>query len=260
MTPGIRLVLPRPAASQTGLPRFVVLSIVGHVLLSALLIIGPFWRDGPSIAEEGWVVDLVRAAPAPPPERGTVRSTPQRTPPPKEQPAATVETPPPRPREQAPVTPRPEPDPPARPAADPRPVRPQPDTTPETTAEPPPGAPGDAEGAVTAAGDDVGSVEALDVAGFRYSWYRDAVTAALYSSWRKPVLAGNADVRVVRITFEIGRDGSLRQLRVATPSGVPSLDRSALRAVGDAAPFPPLPAGWGGSALPASFVFRLYPD
>ena len=60
--------------------------------------------------------------------------------------------------------------------------------------------------------------------------------------------------------FEIARDGSVRGTRIDTSSGVPSLDRSALRAVSDASPLPPLPATWKDATLPAVFVFRLYPD
>jgi TonB family protein len=49
-------------------------------------------------------------------------------------------------------------------------------------------------------------------------------------------------------------------VRVEQTSGVPSLDRSALRAVADATPLPPLPKNWGPPVLPATFVFRLHPE
>src|SRR5579863_52471 len=46
---------------------------------------------------------------------------------------------------------------------------------------------------------------------------------------------------IVVITFDIQRDGSVRNAKVAQRSGDANLDYSALRAVTDAAPFPPLP-------------------
>ena len=91
-------------------------------------------------------------------------------------------------------------------------------------------------------------------------WYKGSVTAALFSQWRKPILEGNTEPHEVRVTFQIHRDGRVTDLRIAQSSGVPSLDRSALRAVADAAPLPPLPPNWREPTLSAGFVFRLYPE
>jgi protein TonB len=64
----------------------------------------------------------------------------------------------------------------------------------------------------------------------------------------------------VTVAFDIARDGSVLGLRIDQPSGIESLDRSALRAVRDASPLPPLPRTWSGNVLSARFVFRLYPE
>jgi protein TonB len=104
------------------------------------------------------------------------------------------------------------------------------------------------------------SIAATEVGDVRFSWYRDSVTAALYSQWRRPVLAGLLEPVEVRVTFEILRDGSVRSLRIEQASGVASFDRTALRAVSDAVPLPPLPANWDEPTLPATYVFRLFPD
>ena len=104
------------------------------------------------------------------------------------------------------------------------------------------------------------AVDGLAGGDLQFAWYRASVTAALYSNWRKPILEGIRESREARVVFEILRDGSVRGLRVERPSGVPSLDRSALRAVADAAPLPPLPPGWREPVLSAGFVFRLYPE
>jgi len=104
------------------------------------------------------------------------------------------------------------------------------------------------------------SVAAMEGGDSRLGWYRSSVTAKLYSNWQRPLLKGMTEELQVQIVFEIQRDGSVRGLRIAQPSGVPLLDRSALRAVSDALPLPALPASWREPGLPASFVFRLYPE
>ena len=73
------------------------------------------------------------------------------------------------------------------------------------------------------------------------AWYRDSVVAALRSQWERPILEGSRGTLEVTVAFEILPDGTVRNLRIDTTSGVPSLDRSALRAVADASPLPPLP-------------------
>ncbi|MBP1619594.1 MAG: TonB terminal [Acidobacteria bacterium] len=47
----------------------------------------------------------------------------------------------------------------------------------------------------------------------------------------------------------IDRGGRLVESGIELPSGVAAFDRAALRAVYAAAPFPPLPQGFGGSTL-----------
>jgi protein TonB len=95
---------------------------------------------------------------------------------------------------------------------------------------------------------------------FELGWYKGSVTAALYARWRKPILEGITEPREVRVTFQIQRNGQVTNPKVEQSSGVPSLDRSALRAVADASPLPPLPPNWREPTLSAGFVFRLYPE
>ena len=59
------------------------------------------------------------------------------------------------------------------------------------------------------------------------------------------------------ITFDIQRDGSVRNPQIAQRSGNSELDYSALRAVTDAAPFPPLPPQYGGSSAHVELRFQL---
>ncbi|HKQ62604.1 MAG TPA: energy transducer TonB, partial [Candidatus Polarisedimenticolaceae bacterium] len=92
-----------------------------------------------------------------------------------------------------------------------------------------------------------------------FGWYSSSVTNALFAQWQRPMLEGQEQPLEVRVGFTILRDGSVRDLRVETTSGVPALDRSALRAVTDAAPLPPLPKNWPEPTLAAVYVFRLLP-
>jgi protein TonB len=58
------------------------------------------------------------------------------------------------------------------------------------------------------------------------------------------------------ITFDILRDGSVKNPQIAQRSGNSTLDYSALRAVMDAAPFPPLPPQYSGSSTNVELRFR----
>jgi protein TonB len=61
----------------------------------------------------------------------------------------------------------------------------------------------------------------------------------------------------VIVTFEILRDGRVRDVRLAQRSGVLTLDNSAQRAVLQAAPFPPLPPGYDRDSAVVEFWFSL---
>lgn len=110
-----------------------------------------------------------------------------------------------------------------------------------------------------AVGDASASVAPMEGGDLAFAWYRASVTAALYGRWRRPLLTGISEPLEVRVGFEIQRDGTVRGIYIEQSSGVPSLDRSAQRAVADASPLPPLPANWQEPILSASFVFSLFP-
>ncbi len=59
------------------------------------------------------------------------------------------------------------------------------------------------------------------------------------------------------VTFEIMRNGEIRNVRVVQSSGNRALDYSAERAVLQAGPFEPLPAAYGGSSASIEFWFQL---
>jgi TonB family protein len=89
------------------------------------------------------------------------------------------------------------------------------------------------------------------------AWYQDSVVASLRSNWQRPLLEGYQEPLTVRVGFTIQRDGRVADAKIDASSGVPVLDRSVMRAVIDASPFPPLPQKFLSSSLPATFAFRI---
>ena len=59
------------------------------------------------------------------------------------------------------------------------------------------------------------------------------------------------------MTFTLHRDGSVSNVRITQRSGNAALDYSAQRAIMDAAPFPPLPAGFPKNDPEIEFLFEL---
>jgi protein TonB len=58
------------------------------------------------------------------------------------------------------------------------------------------------------------------------------------------------------MSFDIAKDGTISNIEVKQGSGIPSLDRSAERAVRNSNPLPPLPADYRGSSVSVSFYFE----
>jgi len=234
----------RGRGPRTGGPRssFVVFSFVGHLLVVAAVLLFPSLRKRPPMPDPSIMVELI-AQPAP------------RTTPPAPTPPAPVEpepAPEPEPTEsvtvqttQPKITKKPpKPEAKARPRPDPRPATPAP-------------APAAAERLPEAEPGPVGG--GFENVGAEFDWYRDAVLRALYRHWRQPMLTGLREPVEVGVAFEILRDGRTRNVRLESPSGIPSLDRSALRTVQEAS-LPPLPSSWLRMSEKAYFIFRLFPD
>jgi TonB family protein len=239
----IRIVA-RLGGAGSQLSPFILASLCGHVIFAAALILVPSLRPRKPFPDNPIVVDLVAApraaaqvqappaAPEDAPPEGVrleTREPPKVTPLPEKPKKKKVEKPPPPPQ-------------PARPA-------------PADQGGP---APGEAAGIVGELGG--GALASPGSDDFQFAWYRDSITAAFRSQWRRPILSGQAEPIEVRLSFEILRDGSVRDLRVDQSSGLAIFDRAALRAVTDAAPLPPLPGAWREPTLHATWVFRMFPD
>ncbi len=230
---------------------YVTASLLAHVAFVAAVLLMPNLGPHKSFPDSSMVVALV-AAPSPP--RGLPAAAASSAVPP-DPPAAglRLETEEPPPVQLPPAPERPKQPPPRK--EPPRAADPVRAPNPAGTA-PASGPPARA----SAEGGTGSSITALDAQDERFAWYADSVAAALYSQWRRPILEGLGQPIEVRITFEIQRDGRVVDLQVAHSSGLAVLDRSALGAVTDASPLPPLPATWSGATLPAAFVFKLVPE
>lgn len=138
----------------------------------------------------------------------------------------------------------------------PRPTPPNPG--PQTPGPPGPATPGNAGPPGVSTG--TAGITSLDATDPGLSWYNAAVAGALENAWVKPVLEGVGTVQSVVVAFEIGSEGNAFNLRIDVSSGIPSLDRSALRAVQDAAPFPPPPPAARASSVRQRIRFDLRPE
>jgi periplasmic protein TonB len=92
--------------------------------------------------------------------------------------------------------------------------------------------------------------------GNQFGAYADLVVQRVTEKWQTNGLAG-LRLPMAVITFDILRDGSVKNAQIMQRSGNSTLDYSALRAVMDAGPFPPLPAGYSGSSTNVELRFQL---
>jgi len=133
--------------------------------------------------------------------------------------------------------------------------RPGPAATPSmslpTAGEESPGATGPAPGSAAGTA-GIGGLK-LDQADFKYPYYIERMVTIISLNWFKP--AQIVQVNPI-VHFQIERDGTVTDARIVTSSGLPFVDRAALRAVIASSPLPPLPAEYGGPHLGIQVVFE----
>lgn len=96
-----------------------------------------------------------------------------------------------------------------------------------------------------------------DALGSRFGAYADLVIRRVSEKWDTAGLADLRTAPLVVVTFDIQRDGSVRNVRIAQRAGNSNLEFSAQRAVMDAAPFPPLPPGYERNEANVELRFHL---
>ena len=104
-------------------------------------------------------------------------------------------------------------------------------------------------------GSPVGTASlSLDVSDFPFTYYLRQIQRKVSEKWVPPARGSEPGDRVV-VRFEIGRDGQVRTPKVERSSGNTIYDQSALRAIMDASPFPPLPQEFPAQSLRVHFGF-----
>jgi periplasmic protein TonB len=93
--------------------------------------------------------------------------------------------------------------------------------------------------------------------GEQFGWYANLLRDKIARVWQSSGL--NAAANQVTVQFTMRRDGSLAPglPRVVQTSGDANVDRSAQRAILDAAPFPELPPGLGRSEVTVELSFHV---
>lgn len=275
---------PGPALRRAPVPvTATLLSAVTHVLLAGgALVAATVWSTAPP---ETYIVNLVPTVAAHGSPRGRAEAPPRPQPPvprpvlPEREPPPPPERAPARPPElpsrSAALPPRstatslPDRALPSRPPVALRPserdlppvastaprvppsAAPKPAPVPGPAAPPPPAPLGRASGSAQGSG----PVD-LKVTDFPYAYYVRQVQSKITERWQGRALEGRQPVAV----FEIGRDGQVGRLKIEISSGNAYYDQIALRAITEAAPFPPLPEGFPGQVLRVHLGFNFAPQ
>jgi TonB family protein len=92
--------------------------------------------------------------------------------------------------------------------------------------------------------------------GDQFAGYADQIRQIVASKWRTGDVNAQSAPTVIA-TFDLMRDGSVRNLQLLQRSGVTALDNSVERAIQEAAPFPPIPAAFPRSSASVEFWFEL---
>jgi TonB family protein len=92
-----------------------------------------------------------------------------------------------------------------------------------------------------------------------YGWYVEAVRNRISSNWLLSIINPSIlSARRVYVEFDILRDGTITHVQLTQSSGVPEVDRSALRAVYASSPLAALPSGYKGNQVHVVFYFDFH--
>jgi len=91
----------------------------------------------------------------------------------------------------------------------------------------------------------------------RLGAYAELIRERIAQNWNTNGLDTHTQSAPAIVSFEIMRDGSVRSVRIVQPSGNPSIDNTALRAVYSSNPLPALPPQVTESYISAQFTFNL---
>jgi protein TonB len=92
--------------------------------------------------------------------------------------------------------------------------------------------------------------------GQQFGWYAQQIFDRVSQKWNRADVTSRPHARAV-VRFTLLRNGSVQNVEIAQPSGSYTLDTSSQRAVLDAAPFPPFPAGFNYNSISVDLNFEL---
>lgn len=110
------------------------------------------------------------------------------------------------------------------------------------------------QGMTTGSGTSDGAGISVDAAQFPFGYFLSAIEHRVSDHWYNPSSQPGSGLTCV-VYFRLMRDGTVQDVRGETSSGNEYFDRSALRAVKSASPFPPLPRGFQDEFLGIHFTF-----
>lgn len=94
--------------------------------------------------------------------------------------------------------------------------------------------------------------------GTRFAGYAQQIQELVSQKWRTGDVDANLQTApTVIATFELMRNGSIKNFQILQRSGNPSLDYSVQRAVLEASPFPPIPSEYDKDSARVEFWFEL---
>jgi TonB family protein len=99
----------------------------------------------------------------------------------------------------------------------------------------------------------------LDVSDFPFTYYLRQLQNKITEKWVPPRGASVGGEKAI-VLFEIDREGQIKEPSVEKSSGNAIYDQSAVRAILEASPFPPLPQGFPGRSLRVHFGFEYKPE
>jgi protein TonB len=94
--------------------------------------------------------------------------------------------------------------------------------------------------------------------GNRFAGYAQQIQQLVAQKWHTGDVAASVQTApIVIASFDLMRDGSIRNPRIIQRSGISALDYSAQRAILEASPFPPIPPGFDKDSAHVEFTFEL---
>ena len=225
------------------------LAVLLHAGIGALLVISALNRPSRFIQPRAVAVRLVQAgnlrggAPAPAPAPEPVPEKPKIVKPPEEQP--------PPPSSKALLLPKKEKEEKKKPPAPALQSRTATQT--QTSAPAAPSAQAGSGGPVGMGGNVGVGGATFDQPDFTYSYYVERMLVTIGMNWFKP--AESVPISPM-IRFRIERDGTVSDPQLERSSGLPFVDKAALRAVMASSPLPPLPQEFKGRFLGVHLIFE----